>query len=387
MFISASILDAEFMRLAFAAGAIVGVLAPAVGFFLVQRRMSLIGDGIGHVAFAGVALGYLIDVNPVITALIFSVAGAVGIEQLRALRRTAGDQALALFFYSGIALGVVMLSAAKALNANLFTFLFGSILTVTKGDVLLVATLGIAALATVFVLYRGLVAVSIDEEAARVSGIPVTALNVVLAGLAGVTIAVSMRIVGILLIAALMVLPVITASRIASSLQGTLALSMGLGLLSVIAGLVASYYLDLAPGGDRPAQRRDVRGDDGRREPDPAPGLVLAGPDRPPRLPGDSQDHGGDPEPDQRIEDLGAESDRDGAGDHRQADVGVGAGVVAVGDQRRALELAPSPRADMGGGEIAEVADQSRRSQRDQVIDVLTVGSTVRSPRIRRPRR
>jgi zinc transport system permease protein len=249
MFISASILDAEFMRLAFAAGAIVGVLAPAVGFFLVQRQMSLIGDGIGHLAFAGVALGYLIDVDPVLTALIFSVAGAVGIEQLRALRRTAGDQALALFFYTGIALGVVMLSAAKALNANLFTFLFGSILTVTKGDVLLVATLGIAALATVFVLYRGLVAVSIDEEAARVSGIPVTQLNVVLAALAGITIAVSMQIVGILLIAALMVLPVITASRIASSLQGTLALSMGLGLLAVIAGLVASYYLDLAPGG------------------------------------------------------------------------------------------------------------------------------------------
>jgi zinc transport system permease protein len=250
MFIpDASILDAEFMRLAFAAGAIVGVLAPAVGFFLVQRQMSLIGDGIGHLAFAGVALGYLIDVDPVITALIFAVAGAIGIEQLRALRRTAGDQALALFFYSGIALGVVMLSAAKALNANLFTFLFGSILTVTKGDLALVATLGIGSLATVFVLYRGLVAVSIDEEAARVSGVPVTQLNVVLAGLAGVTIAVSMQIVGILLIAALMVLPVMTASRIASSLQGTLALSMALGLASVLAGLVASYYLDLAPGG------------------------------------------------------------------------------------------------------------------------------------------
>lgn len=245
----ASILDAEFMRLAFAAGAIVGVLAPAVGFFLVQRQMSLIGDGIGHLAFAGVALGYLIDVDPVITALIFSVAGAVGIEQLRALRRTAGDQALALFFYSGIALGVVMLSAAKALNANLFTFLFGSILTVTKGDLALVGSLGIGALATVFALHRGLVAVSIDEEAARVSGIPVTGLNVVLAALAGVTIAVSMQIVGILLIAALMVLPVITASRIASSLQGALALSMALGLASVLAGLVASYYLDLAPGG------------------------------------------------------------------------------------------------------------------------------------------
>ena len=122
------------MRLAFGAGAVVGVLAPAVGFFLVQRRMSLIGDGIGHVAFAGVALGYLIGVAPVATALVASVVGAIAVEWLRANRRTAGDQALALLFYTGIAAGVVMISAAGALNANLFAFLFGSILTVTRGD-------------------------------------------------------------------------------------------------------------------------------------------------------------------------------------------------------------------------------------------------------------
>src|SRR5439155_26445262 len=133
-------------------------------------------------------------------------------EWLRSTNRTAGDQALALFFYGGIALGVVLVSAANALTANLFTFLFGSILTVTRGDLILVAGLGLAALATVFALYRGLVAVAIDEEGARVSGIPVQTLNVALAALTGLTIALSMRIVGILLIAALMVLPVMTAS-------------------------------------------------------------------------------------------------------------------------------------------------------------------------------
>ena len=117
-----SILEADFMRLAFAAGAIVGVLAPAVGFFLVQRRMSLIGDGIGHVAFAGVALGYLLDISPVGTALVASVLGAVAIEWLRARRQAAGDQALALLFYTGIAAGVVLISAAGALNASLFSF-------------------------------------------------------------------------------------------------------------------------------------------------------------------------------------------------------------------------------------------------------------------------
>ncbi len=244
-----AILDVEFMRLAFAAGAIVGILAPAVGFFLVQRRMTLIGDGIGHVAFAGVAAGYLLGISPELTALVASVAGAVGMEQLRSLGRAAGDQALALFFYSGIAAGVVLISAAGALDAGVFSFLFGSILTVTPGDLLLVATLGIGGLAALAIFYRGFVTVTIDEAAARVSGVPVAALNVLLAALVGVTIAISMRIVGVLLIAALMVLPVMTASRLAGSLRSALIGAMGLGLASVLLGLLISYYLDLAPGG------------------------------------------------------------------------------------------------------------------------------------------
>jgi zinc transport system permease protein len=244
-----SIFDADFMRLAFATGAIVGVLAPAVGFFLVQRRMSLIGDGVGHVAFAGVAAGYLLGISPVATALVASVAGAIAIEWLRSQHQAAGDQALALVFYTGIAAGVVLISAAGALNANLFAFLFGSILTVTRGDLLLVAILGIVGLALIGALYRPLVAVALDEEAARVSGVPVALLNVLLAGLAGVTIAVSMRIVGILLIAALMVLPVIAASRIAWSIRSTIVLSTAIGLGSVFAGLTLAYYANLAPGG------------------------------------------------------------------------------------------------------------------------------------------
>jgi zinc transport system permease protein len=244
-----SILDYDFMRLAFATGAVVGLLAPAVGFFLVQRRMSLMGDGIGHVAFAGVAAGYLIGVSPVATALVASVAGAVAIEWLRSRRRAAGDQALALLFYTGLALGVVLVSAAGALNANLFAFLFGSILTVSGGDLVLVAALGAAGLALIALLYPAMLAVSLDEEGAWVSGVPVAGLNVVLAGLAGITIAVSMRIVGILLIAALMVLPVIAASRIAWSVRSTILLAMGIGVVSVFAGLTVSYYADLAPGG------------------------------------------------------------------------------------------------------------------------------------------
>ena len=192
-------LELDFMRHAFGAGIVVGLLAPAVGFFLVQRRLSLIGDGVGHVAFAGVALGYLLDLPLVLTALAVSVLGALSIEALRARRRTAGDQALALVFYTGIAGGVVLVSAAGALNVNLFQFLFGSILTVTSTDL--------------------------------------------------ATIAVSMRIVGVLLIAALMVLPVIAAGRLAWSVRSTVVLSMAIGLFAAIVGLVVSYYADLAPGG------------------------------------------------------------------------------------------------------------------------------------------
>jgi len=239
----------EFMRLAFMAGAVVGVLAPVVGFFLVQRQMSLIGDGIGHVAFAGVALGYLIGVSPVWTALMAAVVGAVAIEWLRARRKAAGDQALAIVFYTGIAGGVVLISAAGALNANLFSYLFGSILTVTRTDLTRIALLGLGSLVLIAVFLRSLLAVAIDEEGARVSGLPVPLLNGAVSFLAALTIGISMRIVGILLIAALMVLPVIAAQRVAWSLRSTMALSILVGLSSVLAGLTISYYANLPPGG------------------------------------------------------------------------------------------------------------------------------------------
>jgi zinc transport system permease protein len=242
-------LELEFMRLAFGAGAVVGLVAPLVGFFLVQRQMSLIGDGIGHVAFAGVAAGYLLGISPVWTALAAAIVGAIVIEWLRAYRKTAGDQALALVFYTGIAGGVVLISAAGALNANLFTYLFGSILTVTRRDLLTIALLGLAALVLVAVLLRPLLAVSIDEEGARVAGLPVPLLNGVVSLLAALTIGISMRIVGILLIAALMVLPVVAAQRVAWSLRSTMALSIAIGLGSVLAGLSVSYYANLPPGG------------------------------------------------------------------------------------------------------------------------------------------
>ena len=239
----------EFMQIAFAVGAVVGLLAPAVGFFLVERQASLIGDGIGHVAFAGVAAGYLLGISPVLTALVFAVVGALTIEWLRSHGGARGDQALALVFYTGIALGVVLISSAGRLDVNLFQFLFGSILTVTWSDFFIVVALGVAALAVIAVLYRGLVGAVLDPEGSRVAGVRVGLMNMVVAVLAALTVAISMRIVGILLVAALMVLPVIAAQRIAWSLRSTLLLSMAIGLTATVVGLAASYYGDLPSGG------------------------------------------------------------------------------------------------------------------------------------------
>ena len=247
-------------------GAVIGVLAPAVGFFLVQRRMSLIGDGIGHVAFAGrrarAPARRLADPD---RARRRAIAGGVAIEWLRSRRLAAGDQALALVFYTGIAAGVVLVSAAGSLNVNLFQYLFGSILTVTREDLVVVALLGAAGLACIALLYRALSAVVIDEEGARVSGVPVGALNIALAALAALTVALSMRIVGVLLIAALMVLPVTAATRIGWSLASTLLLSIAIGLGSVFLRADDVVLRGPAAGRDDRARRggRGRRGRDG----------------------------------------------------------------------------------------------------------------------------
>jgi zinc transport system permease protein len=215
----------------------------------VQKRLSLLGDGLGHVAFAGVAAGVLAGVWPVWTALIAAVAAAVGIERLRTRGRAPGDLALALFFYSGIAGGVVLLGLADGLNANLFVYLFGSILTVSPGDVWLVVGLGAAVTIAIALCWRALFAVVLDEEAARVAGLPVETLNTALAALTAVTVVAAMRVVGILLVAALMVLPVASAQLLARSFVSCLRWSALIGVVSVVIGLAAARAGDLAPGG------------------------------------------------------------------------------------------------------------------------------------------
>jgi zinc transport system permease protein len=243
-----------FMQHALEAGVIVGVFAPLIGTFLVQKRLSLIGDGIGHVAFAGVGAGLLVNAGPgslvpVWSALAFAVVGALGVDRLRARRAASGDLALALFFYSGIAAGVVLVSMGPGLNANILSYLFGQPLTVTTQEVFVIFGLGVAIAAAMLVFRRALFAIVTDEDWSDVAGLPVSTLNSLLAVLTACAIVAAMRIVGILLIAALMVLPVASAQLLARSFRGTLTWAVGVGVGSVVAGLVASWYLNIAPSG------------------------------------------------------------------------------------------------------------------------------------------
>jgi zinc transport system permease protein len=236
-----------FMQRALVACMAVGVFAPMIGTFLVQKRLSLIGDGIGHVAFAGVGAGLLWGVWPIWTALGFAVVGALGVERLRARRQATGDLAIALFFYSGIALGVVLVSRAGGMSAGILTYLFGQPLTVTRSEIIVIVVLGAAVAGTVLVLLRPLFAIVTDDDWSRVAGLPVDLLNSLLAVLTACAIVAAMRIVGILLIAAMMVLPVASAQLLARSFRGTIVRASGIGVACSVLGLAASRVWGLAP--------------------------------------------------------------------------------------------------------------------------------------------
>ena len=241
--------DLAFMQRALAAGLVVGAFAPLIGTFLVQKRMSLIGDGIGHVAFAGVGAGLLLGIWPVWTALLFGVIGALGVDFLRSRGKASGDVALALFFYSGIALGVVLISLGGGLNANILTYLFGQPLTVTASEIRVIAALGAAIAIAMWTVRRVMFAVVTDEDWSRVAGLPTGFMNSLLAVLTACAVVAAMRVVGILLVAALMVLPVASAQLLARSFRATLLWSVGIGMGSVVVGLTVSRIWNLAPSG------------------------------------------------------------------------------------------------------------------------------------------
>ena len=240
------LLTLDFMQRALLAALFTGLAAPAVGTYLVQRRMSLMGDGLGHVAVTGVAVGLLTGQSPTWTAVVVAVLGAVLIETIRAAGHTNGDVALALLFYGGLAAGVLITGIAGQSAARLQEYLFGSILTVTSGDVRVTLVLALVIVAAAIGLLPQLFAVAQDQDFARVAGLPVRFYNLLVAVLAAVTVTVAMRTVGLLLVSALMVVPVATSQQLTRSFRATVAVAMALGAGAALGGLLVSAWLSLA---------------------------------------------------------------------------------------------------------------------------------------------
>ena len=243
------LLQYGFMQRAMVAGIIVGFLCPLIGIFVVLRRMSLIGDCLSHVALSGVAAGMLLNISPLAVTLVFSVTAALAIEKLRKSYEKYAELSISIIMSLGIALAVILISLAKSMTFDLFGYLFGNITTVLPADLWSIIGLGIVVIAAIYLLYKELFYISFDEEAAYLSGIPVKGVNLFFVVLTAITITLSMRIVGILLVSSLMVLPVASSLQIAHSFKHATLLSILFAQISVILGIIISYYFDLASGG------------------------------------------------------------------------------------------------------------------------------------------
>lgn len=243
-----NILDFAFMQRALLTALLTGLMAPAIGTYIVQKRLSLLGDGLGHVAIAGVGLAVMTNTAPLPVAIVVCIAGAVAVELLRQFGKASGDVGLAILFYGGLASGVLMAGVAGQGAAALSQYLFGSLTTVTTADVWWVAILSGVVLLAAIGLAPQLFAVSTDEEYAKVQGLKVRVYNILIVVLAAITVTVSMRTVGLLLVSALMVVPVATASNVARGFTASLFAAMAFGVVTAVGGTVGSFYLDTAPG-------------------------------------------------------------------------------------------------------------------------------------------
>jgi zinc transport system permease protein len=247
----------EFLQNAFLTGILIGIIAPLLGAFIVVRRLSLIADALSHVTLSGIAASLYLSktvpslqgLNPLYFGMIFSVTGSLFIERLRTLYKHYQELAIPIILSGGIGIGVIFISLADGFTTDLFSYLFGSVSAVSRGDLYLIAAISIVVIAVIFLLYKELFLLSFDEDHAKASGIPAKVIHFIFMVMVALVIAASMRIVGILLVSSLMTLPVAASIRIARGFKQTIGFSVLFGEISVIVGLVSAFYLDLAPGG------------------------------------------------------------------------------------------------------------------------------------------
>lgn len=238
-----------FMQRALISGIVVAISCSIIGLFLVLRRQSLYGDALSHVAFGGIAIGLFANISPIWMAFIVSVLASLGITKLRESTKIPADSAVAVLLSSGLAIGVVLIGLAGGFSLDLYSFLFGSILLISSQDQMMILIISAIVLAIMYKIYKKLMYVTFDEEQANVSGINVTKLNYLFIVLASVTVITSLRLVGVLLISSLIVIPNITAIMFGKGFKKTALISIIIAVLSVIGGIIASYIMNLAPGG------------------------------------------------------------------------------------------------------------------------------------------
>ncbi len=243
------ILAYGFMQKALVAGIAVAIICSFMGMFLVLRRYSLFGDGISHVAFGGISLGLFLGIFPLWSAFVVSILGGLGLQKLRSSTNMSGDAAVAVVLVSGLAVGVILVSASGGFSVDLFSFLFGSILLISIEDTVAIVMISSGIVLVLLVLRGQFLHLTFDEEQARIAGLNVTALNYAFVVLAAVTVVTSMRLVGILLISALIVIPNISAMMFGKGFKKTVGISISMSVFSVITGIFLSYYLQLAPSG------------------------------------------------------------------------------------------------------------------------------------------
>lgn len=241
-------LELNFMQNAFMAGFIVSILCPFIGLFIVLRRYSMIGDTLSHSSFAGVAIGLVIGVDPLVTAFLFTSICALVIECLRNYYKKYAELVMSIVLTLSLGIAIILISSGKA-AAKVDSFLFGSILTVTKSDILLMAVAGGFCLIALLFLYNKLIYVTFDETGAKTIGINVKLINYIFTLLVGATISLSIRVLGILVVSSIIVVPVATAMQLNKGFTKTLIFSIIFGFLDVMLGLVLSYYINSAPGG------------------------------------------------------------------------------------------------------------------------------------------
>lgn len=237
------------MQRALLTGVMVSITCSIIGLFLVLKRYSLFGDALSHVAFGGIALGYFLNIYPIWTAFAVSVSAALGMTKLRKSTKISGDAAIAVLLSSGFAMGVLLISASHGFTIDLFSFLFGSILLTSMQDTLTILAVSCGVIVSLIAIRKPMIHFTFDEEQAKVHGIPIEKLNYLFVALAAVTVIATMRLVGILLISALIVLPNITSIMMGKGFKKTIMISISISVIAVIAGITTSYYFNLAPAG------------------------------------------------------------------------------------------------------------------------------------------